>query len=244
MGIGRRVFRMAAMEKDIVKSIYKILFTILLFAGGHRGFSQRFVNLDFESAKVIPLTSGANFPPNSVATTNAVPGWDVYYGSSQQSQITYNDPALGSTFVTLLATNGEQLAGNYSVLLQGGGTASAATISQTALVPVSAESMLFYGAENSSISPGLVVSMGGQDLSLSVISNELNYTVYGADVSSFAGQIETLSFSALEASGGYNNWDIDNIQFSTSPVPEPSTLAFCALGSVSPVWRWRKKSSA
>ena len=49
------------------------------------------------------------FPPFSIATSNALPGWTVLYGSTQQSQITYNDPAIGSTFVTLYATNGLQL---------------------------------------------------------------------------------------------------------------------------------------
>jgi PEP-CTERM motif len=203
------------------------------------GLCQGFVNLDFESARIIPITGSPNYPYD-IATSNAVPGWSVYYGANPQSQITYNDPALGSTFVTLYATNGYQLAGNYSVLLQGGGTASAATISETGLVPVSAESLLFYGAGNSSISSGLVVSMDGQDLSLSVIANELNYTVYGADISSFAGQTETLSFSALEAFGGYNNWNIDNIQFLASPIPEPSTLALVGLGGLLPVWRNRR----
>ena len=62
-------------------------------------FSQGFINLNFESAQIVPLPSGeADFPPYSVATTNAVPGWTVYYGfsgtSQQQSQMTYNDPAL------------------------------------------------------------------------------------------------------------------------------------------------------
>ena len=171
-----------------------------------------------------------------------MPDWTVYYGANQQSQITYNDPALGSTFVSLYATNGLQLAGNYSVLLQGGGTFSAATISQMDLVPADAESLMFIAVGNTSLGiSGLQVSLGGQDLSLVVISNELNYTLYGANISTFADQMETLNFSALEASSGYNNWEIDNIQFSTSPVPEPSTLVLSVLGGACFVWRrWRK----
>jgi hypothetical protein len=224
----------------------RIRFTILfaLLASCEIGRTQGFVNLNFESARIIPLTTGADFPPDSVATTNAVPSWDVYYGSSQQSQITYNDPALGSPFVTLLATNGLQFAGNYSILLQGGATFSAATISQTGLVPTDAESLMFIAVGDTSLgSSGLQVSLDGQDLSFFAISNELNYTLYGANISSFADQIETLSFSALEDSGGYNNWEIDNIQFSTSPVPEPSILTLSALGGVFFVCRqWKKLS--
>lgn len=216
---------------------------INLCAFSRPGFCQNFVNLDFESARIIPLTSGANFPPFSVATTNALPGWSVYYGANQQTQVTYNDPAIGSTFVTLWATNGSQLAGNYSVLLQGGLSASAAIISQTALVPVSAQSLLFYGAANSSTTPVLIVSLGGQNLSFSAISTGPNYTVYGADISAFAGQTETLAFSALQATSGFNNWNIDNIQFSPLPVPEPSTFGLIGLGGlIFGLRRWRKSS--
>jgi hypothetical protein len=224
------------MKTTIIK-IATVAVSLLTFA--QNGFCQGFVNLNFESAQIIPIAGGPYV--NSIATSNALPGWTVLYGSSQQSVMSYNAPALGSTFVTLYATNGLQLAGNYSVLLQGGGTASAATISQTGLVPADALSLLFYGAANSSLSSGLVVSLGGQDISFSAISNELNYTLYGGNIpSDMAGLSEPLTFSALEAFGGYNNWNIDDIQFSSSAVPEPSTLALCALGGLFLVWRNRR----
>ena len=213
--------------------------SLLTFA--QNGFCLGFVNLDFESAQIIPITGGPYI--NSIATTNALPGWTVLYGSSQQSVISYNDPALGSTFVTLIATNGSQLAGNYSVLLQGGETASAATISQTGLVPASAESLTFLAVGDAPYpyEPDLQVLLGGQDLTFSAISNELNYTLYGANISTFADQMETLSFSAPEATSGYNNWEIDNIQFSSSPVPEPGTLALAILGGLFIVRRCCRK---
>src|SRR5580658_4481856 len=87
---------------------------ILLFSPARLCFSQGFINLDFESARIIPLTVGADDPPYSVATTNALPGWAVFINGSQLSQITYNDPAIGSPFVTLWATNGQQISGKYS----------------------------------------------------------------------------------------------------------------------------------
>jgi hypothetical protein len=207
------------------------------------GLCQSFVDLNFEAAQLIPMTDGPYI--NSIATSNALPGWTVLYGSTEQPVIAYNAPALGSTFVSLYATNGLQLAGNYSVLLQGGGTYSTATISQTGLVPVNSDSLTFIAVGNTTLgTSGLQVSIDGQDLSFFEISNELNYTVYGADVALYADQIETLSFSALEDQIGHNNWEIDDVQFSTSPIPEPSTLALCALSGLSLVWRWRKKSSA
>jgi hypothetical protein len=224
-----------------VKTKIGILLVLVALCG--KGAAQGFVNLNFESAQIIPIAGGPYL--NSIAVSNALPGWSVFYGSSQQSVITYDAPALGSTFVTLWATNGSQLAGNYSALLQGGGTAAAATISQTGLVPASAQSLLFYGEGTSfptSISV-LVVSLSGQDLSLISLSSTANYTVYGANISEFAGQTETLAFSAPQISGNVNYWTIDNIQFSSSPVPEPSTLAFCALGGVFLVWRNRRVCS-
>jgi hypothetical protein len=69
---------------------------IILFVPVQGGRAQSFVNLDFESAQIIPLTQSADFPPYSVATSNALPGWTVYYGGTSQSQINYNAP--GSRF--------------------------------------------------------------------------------------------------------------------------------------------------
>jgi hypothetical protein len=211
-----------------MKFISTIFTFALLLISTQAGFSQGFVNLDFESAKVIPLTTGGFFPPYSVATTNAVPGWSVYYGSSQQSQITYNDPALGSTFTWLVATNGLQISGNFSVQLQGGGTFPSASISQTGLVPNGTASLQFEAQSSLAAIPGsLLVSLGGQNIPFFALSTGPNYTLFGGDVSAFAGQIAQLTFSALQ--GGANNWTLDNIQFSPSAVPEPSTLALGAL---------------
>ena len=41
------------------------------------------------------------------------------------------------------------------------------------------------------------VSTGGQDLSLIPLGTSADYTLYGADVSSFAGLFETLTITAL-----------------------------------------------
>jgi hypothetical protein len=223
--------------KPTVIKVATVLLSLLAIE--QAGFCQAFLNLNFESAQIIPLTGGTYI--NSIATTNALPGWNVYYGSSQQSEITYNAPALGSTFVTLWATNGSQISGNYSVLLQGGLTASAASIRQTGLVPISAESLLFEAQQTGAGT--LQVSLGGQNLSFFALSSGANYTLYGANISAFAGQTEQLTFSALEVSTYANNWNIDNIQFSSSSVPEPSEFALGALGALLLGFRlWRNSS--
>jgi len=192
---------------------------------------QGFVNLNFEDAQIIPI-AGSPIYPYAIATTNALLGWTVYTGASQPAQvITYNAPALGSTWVNLWATNGQQIDGNFSVLLQGGITASSASISQTGLIPVSTKSLLFEAQSGPGVVAGsLVVSLGGQIISFSAISTGPNYILYGGDISTFAGLTEQLTFSALE--GGGNNWNIDDIQFSPSSVPEPTTLGLIALGAL------------
>ena len=233
-GMGSVVSSNAYMRSNLIK----ISFAIVLLFSKQSAFSQGFVNLDFESAHIVPITGSPNYPYD-IETSYAVPGWTVLIGGNSVSQITYNDPALGSTFVTLWATNGAQISGNYSVLLQGGLTASSASISQTGLVPIAAESLLFEAQQTGAGT--LRVSLGGQNLSFIPVFGGPNYTFYGADISAFAGQTEQLIFSALEVSTYANNWNIDNIQFSSSSIPEPSVFGLLALGGLFlGLRRWRK----
>ena len=192
---------------------------------------QGFVNLDFESAQIIVDPNGANYPYD-VAITNAVPGWAVF--GTTQGDMLYNDPPAGSTAVTLWATNGAQISGDYSILLSAGQAYFPATISQSSLVPVWANSLLF---EAQSGSGNLQVSLGGQNLAFSALGTGPNYTLYGANISAFAGQTETLMFSALSVSSGINNWNIDNISFSPSSTPEPGVWALFAMGGLLFAWR-------
>lgn len=208
---------------------------VLVFVAARVGFSQGFLNLDFESAKIVP-DSASPYYPYGIAINNALPGWNSI-SDGVAGDITYNDPSIGSTWVTLLATNGSQIGGNYSVLLTGGLSSYPAIISQSALVPVGSESIFFEAQPGSS---SLVVSLGGQDLSFSAIGTGSDYTLYGANISGFAGLTENLMFSATQVSSGLNNWNIDNIQFSPALVPEPSALGLAALGGLFFAWcRWK-----
>ena len=220
-----------------MKRVLKIWLVVLLLATAREARAQGFINLNFESAKIIPDPTSPFFP-FGIAVTNALPGWTVILGGSTVSSMTYNAPAVGATFVTLDATNGQQLSGKNSVVLQGGLSLSSATISQTALVPVGTDS-LFFEAQQSGVG-NFVVSLGGQNLAFSALGSGANYTLYGADVSAFAGQVETLSFSALQVSNFINDWNLDNIQFSSSAVPEPGALGLFGLGSAVLVWQRRK----
>jgi hypothetical protein len=65
----------------------------------------------------------------------------------------------------------------------------------------------------------------------------LNYTVYGVDVSPFAGETGQLLFTAPIQ----NFVLLDNIQFSSSPVPEPSSLCLIGLGGIMSAMLFRKR---
>jgi hypothetical protein len=188
-------------------------FAVMSFAASLQG--QSFTNLDFESARVI-------FSPNpQVATSNAFPNWSVFDGTNQVSYVLYNY-IKGVNFAGLVGSNSLVLNGNF-----GDAMGPNETISQTGLVPNGAESLLFDATSSL-----FLVSLGDQSLSFMAISNALNsygnsYTVYGADISGFAGQVETLTFSA--PSGYYGI--LDDIRFSPEAIPEPSALSLICLGS-------------
>src|SRR5579885_1410417 len=200
--------------------------------------AQGFINLNFENASFTVDPAGA-FPPYSVFASNAIPGWTAYLGGVPQMDILSNTETLGLAAISLQATNQKTVGfvlpafqGKWSIFLQGffgstnGGSLSAA-IGQTAQIPITAQSLLFWGNLSlSGVTNDFTVSFNGQNLSLLAISNTLNYTVYGADISAFAGQRGQLLFTA-----NYKTYaELDNIQFSSLPIPEPGVFSLVCLG--------------
>lgn len=197
----------------------KIILTLILGSYGSVASPQGFINLDFESP-ILPLIP-VNF---MVPTANAIPGWSVFYsstGTNQATQIVYNTVNLGAAGVSLQGPGSLEpvLQGQYTVLLQPSypGGSNVPSIAQTGTIPNSVQSLTFYAYESA-----LQVYFGNQQISLTILGSTTTYTLYGGDISAFAGQTGQLLFQ----SGGF----LDNIQFSSSPVPEPSTLALGALG--------------
>jgi hypothetical protein len=141
--------------------------------------------------------------------------------------------SLGATAVTLIGPNSPfgsaPIDGNYSVLLQGGLSASAASISQTGAIPAGTQSLLFEGEPGSG---PLNVLIGTQVVSFAAVGNGPNYVLYDANISAWAGQTEQLTFSALEDLSRPNNWEIDDISFSPTAIPEPSPLALTGVGAL------------
>ncbi|HWD19533.1 MAG TPA: PEP-CTERM sorting domain-containing protein [Verrucomicrobiae bacterium] len=186
-----------------------------------------FQNLDFESANPGPTTQGLGPPyAENIPVAQALPGWSVFYGSVPQSAVNYNAPGTGATLGTLIGDGFPHVAGNYSVLLQGGLSATAASIEQTGLIPVGTESLTFEAQ------PGggpLALSIGSQAVPFFAVGSGANYTLYSADISAWSGQSEQLTFSALN-NDNVNDWALDNITFSTAAVPEPSPLVLLGVG--------------
>ena len=211
-----------------------LFFCLLIFFAHTFAQAQGFINLNFENATITPDPSGP-FYPYSVYASNAVPGWTAYINGNPQSDIQYNDLALGDAWVSIHDTNdsfgsyyGGVIQGRYTILLQP--TFPTATISaaigQTGTVPLAAESLQFDA--NGPIS----VFFSGQPIPLSVLGTGANYTIYGGDISTFAGQTGQLLFetNAITPSGWGTS--LDNIIFSSNPVPEPGELALVALGAL------------
>ena len=201
--------------------------SILLLAICQNAWAQAFVNLNFESAKVV-------FNGFQLSVSNALPGWTAYLDATSQSSIGYDTLSAGGAAVLLEDTNVNSfgpypLQGTYGALLEGasgifGSNPTAASIGQTGTIPNTAQSLTFFG----SLAGNLQVTFNGQLLSFMVISNTLNYTIWGADISPYAGQTGQLLFTAPLQTGDL----LDNIQFSSLPVPEPAEFALAVLGAL------------
>jgi MYXO-CTERM domain-containing protein len=126
---------------------------------------------------------------------------------------------------------GQVIPGNsYTVILQAS-IEDTASIAQTALIPDTAESIFFTAS--SPYSSGWQVTVAGQIIPVFQVSNVASgIYVYEGNILAFAGQTDELQFTALAGGGSPVNMELDNIQFSSSPVPEPSALGLAVLGGL------------
>ncbi len=209
--------------KISIASLLATLTGVLLSQG-----QGTFQNLDFESAQLIYVDPPFN---HVIATTNALPGWTAFAGTNQVLTVPYGDQGIYYPVMLFSQTNSGSISGFFSVVLSGG--SSAGSISQTGLVAADAQSLVFkVGFLDGPFS----LSLGGQSLSFVPISLTPKYTLYGADISAFAGQTATLKFTA----DGVVTFD--DIQFSSSAIPEPSAAALFALSTLAlAVRRFRRR---
>jgi hypothetical protein len=227
-------------------NIYSFFVLILLLWPSCCVFSQGFVNMDFESAVIRPHTGGAY--PNSVFAANAIPGWTAYISGLSQTDLVYNDVPLGDAWVTLQGTNNivgyPPIQGKYFMMLwgqfnpsQNNTSTNTAAIGQTGQIPLASRTLTFWG-----LLGGMQTSFAGQPLNFIQMGSTANYNIYAADITAFAGQTGQLLFTDPNWANNVGGPSmLDNIQFSTSPIPEPSAVALTAIGSLLLAWRCRRR---
>ena len=218
-------------------------FTLFICFAVRFSFAQgTFQNLNFENATVVPIP---NDPSGHIQFTPAFPGWTGYLGGSGISLVNYNSLNIGSSGIGLLDPGypgGSRIAGNYTAVLQAGqlGFQPDASMAQRGLIPAGTMSLHFFAGED--FRGGVVASIDGQALNLSVLQTFSGYNELGADISAFAGQTVELRFTRPAVVAGANLF-LDDISFSPNPVPEPSAWVLLVLGSAL-FWcvtrRWRK----
>jgi hypothetical protein len=210
-----------------------------------------FVNLDFESATLVPV-AGDSY--RSVQFAQAFPGWTETIVAALDTNALYDFVFLDSAGIAIIDTNasyprGVVIGGRYTALLQsglgytsnGGKIPTDTTLSQTGLVPVDTKSLRFKANEWFDSSGTFAVKLGGQTLSLTTLGSGTNYTLYGANVSRWAGQTNQLSFTVFGENphGNDENLFLDDIQFSNQSVPvapQTSLSASISGGNIEISW--------
>src|SRR5262249_3209980 len=103
-----------------------------------------------------------------------------------------------------------------------------ASIYQTGLIPLGSRSLFF--SEKAIAGPWntvVQVAFNSQVLYQYVIGSGPGYSIYGVDVSMYAGQSGELRFTAPWLSTGM----LDDIQFSSASIPEPRSICFLGLAA-------------
>jgi hypothetical protein len=196
-----------------------------------------FKNLNFESASLLPTAPGQF--PNFVPIVSAMPDWNGYLGTTQQTQVEDNVTTIGDANIAILGPTWSTMQpgiidGTYSALLEAGavpGGTGAAFIEQTGTIPANAESIQLKAWILGNPSD-FGISFAGNRLTPVLLSSGVNYSVYGISIAPYAGQTGTLELSANFDTQGATWVNLDDIAFSTSAIPEPSPLALTGIGAL------------
>lgn len=195
---------------------------------------QGFINLDFEQATIPPTPAGGWVYPAD--PTQCFPGWSV---GGSGTVVMYNDLSLGAPATILMGPtfpnlpNYSPLQGSYSVLLYYFSAFGVPSLSQTAMIPADARSINFLVAPSQR---NAVVTLNGVAISLVPIAGGR----LAGDVTGFAGTVAQLTFSTPNVPSFPGQWFyFDDVQFSSSPIPEPTS---CSLFMVAvPLLLWSVK---
>jgi hypothetical protein len=226
-------------------------FSVASLALLENAFGQVFQDLDFESATLVPVSG--TFPV-FVQFAPAFPGWNESI-NSVQTNVVYNALALDSADIAIIDRTspnfvGNVIDGNYTAVLQSGLGSTApnnllptdVTLYQTGVVPAGTKSLQFKANEWFDSSGTFAVTLGGQTLSLAVLGTGANYTLYGGNVSQWAGQTAQLAFTVFAEIPHQNDETLflDDIHFSTQSVPEPDVIGLLVMAIVGFAASFRK----
>ncbi len=210
---------------------------VLLAVVAARG-QGTFQNLDFELPNG-PLSPTGGFP-TYVAFTNAFPGWAGYIGQHEADVALYTSLFLDTATIALVTPatfRAHAIDGQYTAVLQPGVLSVEsgfelvpASLVQSSLTPVSAKSLQFKVI---SIGTPWEVRANGDILSPVVLTNTGSYVLFGANISSYAGLLTELRFTAFPDNYPHGNeFSLDSIVFSEQVVPEPGAFAWLGLGAL------------
>lgn len=189
-----------------------------------------FQNLDFESATLVSIPGD---PFGRVEFVPAFPGWVGFIGTSVQTVADHNSRSISEPGIAIMGSDfpaPNSFEGHFyaRLYLAFPGPPVVAALAQTGTVPADAESIRFYAG--SFDTPFLYFA--GQQIPVSVLQTTPAYTVYGGNISAFAGQMGELRFEG--------SLTFDKILFSPEPIPEPSVFGLFALGALFLGWRLRR----
>ncbi|RZI85207.1 MAG: PEP-CTERM sorting domain-containing protein [Rubrivivax sp.] len=205
--------------------------------------AQSFTNLDFESA---------NFDRNGgmfVDWSLAAPGWQHSAGNDT-SIVYWRQTHIGGSQIYLLESASESfgskpwIEGEYGMYFRSGVERGSdwnspwinAYLAQTGLVAAGTQSIRLIARGPS----GFEVSLDGTPIALTAVGQD----EFVGDVSAFAGRVAELRITdtVSRANNQFDGVHVDNIRFSTSPVPEAGTLSLMLLGmgGLLGARRWRR----
>ena len=93
------------------------------------------------------------------------------------------------------------------------------------LIPIGSQSLTFKAQAEGFGQFGWAVLIGNQSIPFTPLGTSQNYTLYGADISAFAGTTEQLTFLASGNSNGPSELLLDDISFSPQGIPEPGVFS-------------------
>ena len=234
----------------IVPSTYPLMRTIriacfvpLLLAPLTMALGQGFVNLDFEQSTIVSSSQSPDGPLDFGIAS--VPGWTasssfgLVSNYSGGTALWYNNGTLSSPSISLVGKDFffPAIDGQYSIALFPGQVPTnypPPSIWQVGQIPATARSMFYLGNSVNQV----IVSFSGHILTINNIDNYGGYSLFGADVSAYAGQTGELLFTQPV----YLHYSvIDDITFSSSEIPEPSVFHLSSICILFLYWRMTRQ---